>query len=295
MTTSQPTEAEPVEPSKALAVSRDTTLESYRKGLEPRDLEQAYKFAAIVAKTRLNGILDEDDAMVRIVTGRELGLTAMQSVMAVFAFADKGGSRKIGIYAEVLEALCIHSGEFEKWEWKRRDNKGATLVAKRRGRPELEVSFTEEDAVVAGLIDRGADEEAKKKNNYNRYPRRMYTARCRAEMASLLGADITRGFKAYEEISAGDPNEMTGEIVSPPAAAAKAREVQAAQEALVKELVTKLKAPDLTKEQRAAVRAEIVAASKDGRLAGAYLAEVEQAYNETHPATAKEQAKGGGK
>ena len=285
---------DPPEPSKALAISRETTLDSFRRGLEPRDLEAVYKFATVLAKTKLNGIVDEEDAVVRIVTGRELGLTMMQSAMAVFAFDGKGSQgRKLGIYAEVLEALCLQSGEFERWDWIKRDNDGCTLVAKRLRRAEVTVSFGKEDAERAGLLNRGKDEEAKKANAYQAHPRRMYTARCRSEMAGLLGADIIRGFKSYEEMA--DANAIVVEAVEPSTTGAdRTRETANAMQSLVDGLVTRLRDPGRTPQAFRQIREDIVSARKDGRLTGAYLAEVELAYNETHPDAAKEHGKAEG-
>lgn len=257
----------------------------YERGLEPRGLGEALRVATVLAGSRLNGLQGEADALARIMAGREIGLTTMQAIMGSYAFDTKTAGRKIGFYAEVLEAICIRHPECEAWDWIQRDEKGAKLRVKRRGRAEQIISFGEEDALRAGLLDRGATDEAKKTNNYNRYPRRMYVARCRAEAASLMFPDATRGFKSREELEleTGELPHTPGDDATPSIDIPQLREMNEKQTELLSSLKLRLSSPGLTKDARLAVRTDIEQAEREGRLTGAFLAEAKDAYNESAP------------
>lgn len=243
------------EPSLALAISNNGDS-TFKLALEPANFEAAYRVAAMAAKIQLCGVTTPEDALVRMMTGRELGLTAFQSMRLVYVVEGRPA-----LDASLMLALCLNHRECEYFDLVSTSDKEATYRAKRKGRTEVVLSWTIEQAKSAGLIDRGKDPA---KNNWNRYPSAMLRARCTSALARIVFPDAISGLYTREEVSDGDDvpprgNELVGEVVSPVAAAAvpqaaPARDLDAEAGALKQRI-----ADSKTKDERRAVRAEVAA------------------------------------
>lgn len=263
-----PLEMTPAPEATAMVVSNTATIESYKKGLEPTSLMEAYKLAEVISKTGICGTTSAADVLVRLLHGRELGLTAMQAISGVYVVNSKPG-----VYAEVLEALCIQHPDCEKWEWIERSDTRAELLIGRRNRKEQTIVWTLDDAKRAQLL--------KEDSNWMKYPRRMLAARCRSEGAGLMFPDATRGMKAREELE-----DMPPEPMQVPNAGAQLATNAAAQEAAAKVLKEQIAAVK-TREEKAAAREAMTDAEKKGLISGPYLDGVRAAYNEKFAAKPK--------
>ena len=170
-------------------------------GLEPVGMDQAYRLASVLAKAGIGGVKSAEDALARLLAGRELGIPAMTSIRQLYVFDGK-----IGMEATLMHALCLRSPLCEYFEHVSTTDEETIFVAKRRGRPEKRHSFTAKKAQDAGMMQRG---EHKEKNNYDRWLHQMLEARCKAQLARLVFPDILGGIYTRDELTTGIADETT--------------------------------------------------------------------------------------
>ncbi len=290
------------EPTGAMTLAASATsvmtlgTDAYRGALEPASLNDAVQLAQLMASISYCGVKSYPEALGRIMTGRGLGLSAMQSMRGVYSVEGRPG-----LDASLMQALCQQSPLCEYFNVvpNECDDTKATYVAKRVGCPEVKWVYTIEAAQKAGLLDRGADEEKKKRNNWNARPGAMLRARCKSELARMVFPDIIFGMYSREELMDGevphdDPNEMAGEIVAQEEAAIAAARgggpvmiVQGAvrnyhQEAEV--LKEKILQAGSSRQARSVVRAEI----EKWDAIEPYKSQVAEFYSKTKPQRASE-------
>ena len=182
-------------PTNSTAMARMDS-EAFAMGLEPVGIDAAYRLAGVLAKAGVGGVKSADDALARLLAGRELGIPAMTSIRQLFVVEGK-----IGMEATLMHALCLRSTQIcEYFDHVETTREQATFVTKRRGRPEKFHSFTAADAEAAGMFQRG---EHKDKNNYDRWLKQMLEARCKAQLARLVYPDILGGIFTREELTTG--------------------------------------------------------------------------------------------
>jgi hypothetical protein len=185
--------------------------DAFRMALEPTTLAEAFNVASIIASCRICGCETAEDALVRILTGRSLGLTTMQSLRGIYVVKGRPG-----IDATLMHAICIASPVCEYFDLVSSDEKQATYKAKRRGGAERVWTFTIEDAERAGLLECETPEKTKLSAWYKN-PRDMLRARCKSTLARMEFPDLMFGMFTPDEIATGAaderPNEMVGEVV----------------------------------------------------------------------------------
>src|SRR5271165_1081002 len=81
--------------------------DDYRLKLEPVDLTSGWQIAEICAKTRFCGVTSPDDAYLRIMLGRAIGLPALASVQGIALFENKKGELIPCMYSKVKVALLL--------------------------------------------------------------------------------------------------------------------------------------------------------------------------------------------
>lgn len=189
-----------------LAVVNDTGLtQSASLGFEPQSMKEAWRLAEIVVASGLGpkSVRSPEAAMIIIITGRELGLTAMQSLRSIHVVEGKPV-----LDATLIMALCLRLPVCEMFTCVETSGAIATFVAKRRGQPETRLSFTIEQARAAGLIG---------KDNWKKYPDAMLRARCIAALARVAFADAMLGVYERDELPASDePRAVLTEVRSVP-------------------------------------------------------------------------------
>lgn len=260
--------------------------DNYRGALEPKSTGEAFEIAQMMAAIRYCGVETPAEALGRIMTGRGLGLSAMQSLRGIYTVHGRPG-----IDASLMQALCLASPLCEKFSFvpDESDDSKATFIAKRRGDEAVKHTFTIEDAERMGVVDRGADEKAKKDNNWFKVRKAMLRARAKSELARLVFPDLIFGMYSREELEEAveprdprrDPNEMAGEIVDAEEAAAEPKIAAAARDyqAEANELIAQARAAK-TRADGAAFRTKFEA--WDG--IEPFRAQVEAAYNEAKKA-----------
>ncbi len=213
----------PATNSSAMVLGTD----AYRGALEPQTTGDAFNIAEMMASIGYCGVTSAPEALGRIMTGRGLGLSAMQSMRGIYTVNGRPG-----IDAALMHALCLQSSLCEYFDIVADEcsDEQAVFVAKRVGRPEVKHKFTIEQAEKMGVVGRGDDEKAKAANNWNKVRAAMLRARAKSELARIVFPDLIFGMYSREELEAGvekvtanDPNEMAGEILSAEEAAVEAR------------------------------------------------------------------------
>lgn len=260
-----PAAAGSAEGAKSTAMVLGT--DAFRGALEPNGTNAAYEICQLMVSSGQFGLKTDAEAMAKAMFGRNIGMPMMQSFQRLHSIEGK-----IGVDAESLHALCLKSPLCEYFDavLAECDAQKATFVTKRVGRPEQKFVYSIEDAEAAGLVDRGKDESAKKKANWNAYRKDMLRARCKATLAKTVYPDVTQGLYSKEELEAlseeewrsHDPNEMVGEIVPTSEAAGVVTTVQAVKRDYAAEaeaLKAKIRAAGSSRQAAQEVREAIAA------------------------------------
>jgi hypothetical protein len=171
---------------------------------EPTNFDQAWKFAEIVAKSKMFGVTSPEDAFVRMSTGMTLGLYAIQSLNLIDAIPGADGSKRPALRAKLKVAIIRRSPVCEYFRCVESTDKQATYVAKRKGNPEISYTYTWDEAVKAGYT---------KKNNYQENPRAMLRARSSSNLAELEFPDVTGGIDTVEDLRDRQAVVAAGEAV----------------------------------------------------------------------------------
>ena len=158
--------------------------------LEPTSLKEVWRFGEIVCASGLapKSVRSPEAATIIVMTGRELGLTAMQSLRSIHVVDGKPL-----LSADLMLALVKRHKDCEAFVCVETTGKIATFIAKRRGEPEQRLSFTIDQAQEAGLTG---------KDNWRKYPDAMLRARAIAALARLAFPDAFVGVYEEDEIQA---------------------------------------------------------------------------------------------
>lgn len=256
--TAQSDQLQPLPPpttSTALARPR-MSEEDFRMALEPASFNDVGKLAGFIAKSGMFKVKSMEDALVRIMTGRALGLPMFASLKGIYSIEGS-----VGLEARLKVAICNQRPDCEYFYCEERSATKSTWVAKRRGRPnEQRLTFTIEEATAAGLIDRGATPDKQKMNNWNRWPADMCSARASGKLADLVWPEAALGLQTREEIEderAGaitTTGETMPDVPLAPAHAAPQRDF-ASEAALLKQRIHD--AAGKPKEEKAAIRTAV--------------------------------------
>jgi hypothetical protein len=161
---------------------------------EPTSVEGGFALAQILVASRLlpRSVNTPEAAFTIIMCGRELGLTAMQSLRAIHVIDGKPT-----MSADLMLALVKRNDVCVFFRLVQSSADLATYETHRKGEPEpTKMSFTIDEARVAGLTG---------KDPWKRYPAAMLRARCIAALARAVYPDVMLGVYESDELSpAGD-------------------------------------------------------------------------------------------
>jgi hypothetical protein len=206
--------------------------------------------------------------MARMMFGASLGLPVMVSLVNLFTIDTPTGP-KLGMYAILARALCTAHPECEYLRCTHREAEKATFVCKRKGQPEVELSWTHEDSVKAGLVGRGDKGDGKLTNNHDKYAKDMNVARASMAIVQIVIPECLMGLYAREEFP--QTIDVQASEVAPQA---PVRDWTAEKSAIVTEIEHAE-----TDEQRKAVRHRIKAYVSDG---GPDSATLKSYYDKVH-------------
>lgn len=157
--------------------------------LAPQNLEEAFKFADILSKSKLvpkdfEG--NQGNILVAIQWGAELGLQPMQAMQNIAVINGRPSLWGDSVIALVKASpLCEYVVEDVT-------DSGATCRVKRRGEPEQIRTFTVNDAKAANLWG--------KQGPWSNYPKRMLQMRARSWALRDVFPDVLRGMPVAEEL-----------------------------------------------------------------------------------------------
>lgn len=247
-------------PIETIDYSPSAGIDSYRKGLEPMTFELACRFADIVHKSGLFKVTSPADALMRIMTGRELGLTSLASLRLVHIIEGKPA-----LDASLQMALCMNHPDCEEFHFTETTTERATLRVKRRGRPAIDITWVIADAKRMGLIKTGGA--------WEKSPAQMLRARCKSDGAKLEFPDVINGLPSREELE--EANEMTVRAQVMPV-----HSVQVSPyEALAKEMLSRV-ASVSTEDEKKALRADIKRLRDSKELPSPHIDDVIKAYSD---------------
>ena len=173
-------------PTSALAKTDPT------RAFEPRDIDEGFRLASMLVQSGLlpRGIQRPEAAFAIIAAGRELGLTAMQSLRSIHIIEGKPT-----LSADLVAALCKSRPEICKYfRLVESTDKVARYETLRIGEPAVTaMSFTWEDAVRAQVTG---------KDNWKKYPAAMLRARCITALARAVYPDLAMGVYDPDEVIA---------------------------------------------------------------------------------------------
>lgn len=180
------------------AVKADPT-----RAFEPRDISEGYDLAKLLVASGLmpRGVSRPEAAFAIIAAGRELGLTAMQSLRSIHIIEGKPT-----LSADLVAALCkSRSDVCQYFRLVESTDRIARYETQRRGEPApTSMSFTIEDAQRAGVTG---------KDNWKKYPAAMLRARCITALARAVYPDLAMGVYDPDEIAPEPVNMGRAEVV----------------------------------------------------------------------------------
>jgi len=162
-----------------------------KAAFEPATLTEALHVSQVLVASRLlpRSITTPEAAFAVIATGRELGLSAMQSLRAIHIVEGKPT-----LSADLMVALVKRSPECGFFRLVESTGERATYETQRRGEPgPTRLSFTIEEARAAGAAN---------KDNWRKFPAAMLRARAASGLARAVFPDLVLG--VY------DPDELDG-------------------------------------------------------------------------------------
>jgi len=151
-------------------------------------VKDAMEWATIISKSKFcpkEFFNLPESVLVAIAYGAELGLKPLQSLQNIAVINGKPS-----IYGDAMLAVCKNSPDFE-YITELCEVEVAVCKVKRKGQPEVHVTFSKQDAINAGLWSRPGP--------WKQYPNRMLQMRARSFALRDCFPDVLKGMIAVEE------------------------------------------------------------------------------------------------
>lgn len=171
--------------------------------IEPTNMNELLQLADAAAKSGFYGCKTREQALLVMMTGRDLGLSFSQSLRAFHVIQGRATLSADGAVAACIarKDVCAFFRTVEATETH------ATVETQRVGDPVRTYTFSVDDAKRANLWG---------KENWKGYPSRMLLARARAALARDVYPDLLLGLYDPDEI---EPAPQRVEMVQRPAPA----------------------------------------------------------------------------
>jgi hypothetical protein len=168
------------------------TSQDNRHALQPRSMKEAYDLAKAVAGTPFAPGMTPQGAFACIMSGAELGMTAMQSLRAYVIVKGKPT-----LWADAMVAVVLASGLCEEWDTIETTAERCEIVTRRKGsKREQRRVWTPVEAGRAKLL--GSD-------TWKMYPAQMLRHRCASDLARDVYPDVLLGVYSQEEMRDSAP------------------------------------------------------------------------------------------
>ena len=170
------------------------------KTLEPQSIDEATQLARAACASKLYAVASPEAALMILLTGRDLGLTASQSFRAIYVVSGKPV-----VSSDAMVAAIRRSGLCASWRCIENTTERCTIETLRQGETEPErETFAWADAERAGLS---------RKDVWRQYPRDMLRHRAAAGLARRVYPDVVLGCYAPGEIEEPSTAPATVEVV----------------------------------------------------------------------------------
>lgn len=195
----------PVVSAAAKPMALATVPREVSPAIEPTNMGELVQLATSAGKTGFFGAKTPEQALLVMMSGRDLGLSYAQSLRAFHVIEGKPSLSADGMVAVALvrRDVCEFFRTIEV------TNDHATVETKRMGQEAQRYTFTMADAQRAGVGG---------KPNWQRYPSRMLLARARSALARDVYPDLLMGLYDPDEVESA-ARVIDAEVVSPGAAA----------------------------------------------------------------------------
>ena len=170
----------------------DAHVVPYERQLDPSNPGAAMTLAQHMFKSRVFNAGSEQDALARILAGREMGIPAITSLRAI-----KIIDGNMSMTAQLIVAQVLKSGFAKYFRVTERTNEAATFETQRGEDPVVTLRFTVEDGKRAFP----GDEKAWAKSGWGRNPADMCVARASSKLARLVYPDVVSNVYSPEEIA----------------------------------------------------------------------------------------------
>lgn len=161
---------------------------SHTAAIEPQSMKELHALAACVATASLGTRLTTEQALVLMMTGRDLGLSYAQSMRAFHIVNGKPV-----LSADAMVAVCLQSGKCVSFRTVESTSERCTVEATRAGQEPSTMTFSMEDAKRAGLLSNPT---------WAKYPAQMLRARAKSALARDLFPDVLLGLYDPDEVEA---------------------------------------------------------------------------------------------
>lgn len=195
-------------PNASTLLTTTTTTDSLtidaRRAFEPHTTKEALELAGLLVRGKLlsRAVTTPEAAFHIIATGRELDLTALQSLRSIHIIDGKPT-----LSADLIAALCKKSSLCRYFRLVTSSDTVATYETHRHGEPSpTRLSFTMAEAQRAGLSS---------KDNWRKFPAAMLRARAITALARAVYPDLLAGCYDQDEISVAPDIEHAQDTSAP--------------------------------------------------------------------------------
>lgn len=185
-----PTQTETPAAGGELETYKTTNRGEFLTRYEPRNFDELARLSNAVVRSGLapSSVNRAEDAMIILMSGAELGLTAMQSLRSIHVI--KG--RPV-LSADLMVALVRRSPSCEFFDLIELTNDRCVYETKRvEARTSVTFEFSMDDAKRAGLLNN---------DNWKKYPRNMLRARCASSLARAEYPELLTGVYDPDELA----------------------------------------------------------------------------------------------
>lgn len=172
--------------------------DDWKHQLEPRSVRQLKDMSLdIAASKHYSHLGSASGVLATIAAGRELGIHMMASLRAFHVIEGKPA-----MSADLIRALVLQSPLCEYFRIVERGATSATWVTKRRGDPEVSLTYTIEQGRQAWQ----KDEKAWNASAWGKRPANMVTKTASSELARLVYPDVVMNLYSVEELGGEETN-----------------------------------------------------------------------------------------